>query len=398
MRADKVLPYLTLVYVTCLWSYMHSANADAPYVDPADDHKHFGAPNNVLSWEPEQQVSGYRNSDKIFWTRTIEAGDSIYPLPYAKVELGDVVVNLGDEMMTVDEYFRRQSVAGLLVIKDGKVLYERYGLGNNEDSKWISYSVAKSVVSMLIGAAIQDGYIKSVDEKVSDYLPRLKGSAYDKSSIANLLQMASGVQWNEDYSDPNSDVATAPWNTVGLYEFLRDKPRQARAGREFNYNTAETNLAGTLLRSAVGNNLSTYLSEKIWQPFGMEADGSWNLTEPGGGEFGGCCINATLRDYGRLGLFALANGRLANGTEVLPPGWMSDSTQPSRGYAGYGYLWWLNGGAAFSAKGIFGQGIYINRENNVVIALHSARPVASYDLDWAWQDSLYEAVTEAVRD
>ncbi len=142
----------------------------------------------------------------------------------------------------------------------------------------------------------------------------MKGSAYDNTTIKDLLQMASGVQWNEDYADPDSDIATASWQTPSLYDFLRDKPRVAEAGERFNYNTAETNLAGTLLRSAIGNNLSSYLSEKIWQPFGMEADASWQLTEPNGGEFGGCCINATLRDYARLGLFALENGTLADGT------------------------------------------------------------------------------------
>ncbi len=397
MHVDKVLPCLALLCATCLWNYSPSANADAPYIDPADDYKHFGSPDNVLFWKPEQQVAGYRNSDRIFWTRTIKAGDSVYPLPYAKVDLSDVEIKLDDATMTVNEYFTKQSVAGLIVIKDGKIVYERYGLGNNEDSRWISYSVAKSVVSMLIGAAIQDGYIKSVDEKVSSYLPRLKGSSYDQSSIANLLQMASGVQWDEDYADPESDVATASWDTVDLYEFLRNKLRDAEPGQVFNYNTAETNLAGTLLRSAIGNNLSTYLSEKIWQPFGMESDGSWNLTKQGGGEFGGCCINATLRDYGRIGLFALADGRLADGTKVLPPGWMRESTMPSRGNKGYGYLWWLIEEDVFRASGIFGQGIYINREENVVIALHSARPVASDDSDWAWQASLYEAITEAIK-
>jgi CubicO group peptidase (beta-lactamase class C family) len=130
----------------------------------------------------------------------------------------------------------------------------------------------------------------------------------------------------------------------------------------------------------------------------MESDATWNLTEVGGGEFGGCCINATLRDYGRIGLFALADGRLADGTEVLPPGWMRESTTPSKGYDGYGYFWWLTSDDIFSGSGIFGQGIYVNREENVVIALHSARPAASDDSDWAWQDALYAAITDAIKD
>ena len=372
--------------------------ADAPFVDPSDDHKHLGSADNVLFWTPEQQVAGYRNSDSIFFTRAIEAGDVALPLPYSKRDLGSISISLGDRSMTVNEYFEKQSVAGLLVIKDGEILYERYGLGNDERSRWVSYSVAKSVVSLLIGAAIKDGYIESVEESVTKYLPRLQGSSYDQASIADLLQMASGVEWNEDYADPESDVATASWATIDLYEFLRHKPRQDEPGIRFNYNTAETNLAGTLLRSAIGNNLSTYLSEKIWRPFGMESDASWNLTEPGGGEFGGCCINATLRDYGRIGLFALADGRLPDGTEVLPRGWMRESTAPSAGYDGYGYFWWLYGEGVFTATGIFGQGIYINRAANVVIALHSARPVASDDDDWAWQDAMYAAIARAVAD
>ena len=398
MHIERAVTFPGVLCATCLFVYAPMASADAPYIDPVDDGKYLGSPDNVLFWEPEQQVAGYRNSDKLFLTRPIETGESVHPLPYDLVDLGEVEVRLNEASMTVDEYFTRQSAAGLLVIKDGKILYERYGLGNDEDSRWISYSVAKSVVSMLIGAAIQDGYIASVDEKVTQYLPRLKGSSYDQSSIANLLQMASGVQWNEDYADPASDIATAPWGTIELYKFLRDKPDAGRPGETFNYNTAETNLAGTLLRSAVGNNLSTYLSEKIWQPFGMESEATWNLTEPGGGEFGGCCINATLRDYGRIGLFALSNGRLADGTEVLPPQWIRESTTPSRGYGGYGYFWWLARDGVFSARGIFGQGIYINQEEDVVIALHSARPDASTDSDRAWQNALYEGIVSAIKE
>ncbi len=375
-----------------------SAHAAAPYVDPSEDSENLGPPTGLLTWTPKQQVASYRNSDRIFPTRVISAGMNPSELRKAPRALGGVVLKRGDESMTVDEYFERQSVAGLLVIKDGAVVYERYGLGNDADSRWISFSVAKSVVSMLIGAAIQDGYIDSVDEKVTRYLPRLEGSSYDQTSIGDLLQMASGVSWNEDYADPESDVATASWETVALYEFLRNKPRVAEPGAVFNYNTAETNLAGTLLRSAIGNNLSTYLSEKIWQPYGMESDASWNLTEPGGGEFGGCCINATLRDYGRLGLFALADGVLPDGTAVLPEGWMTASTQPSKGYDGYGYFWWLGGEGVFAASGIFGQGIHIDRDENLVIALHSARPDASKRADWDWEDALFSGITEALSD
>jgi len=373
--------------------------AAAPYVDPAEDEKHLGSPASFLFWTPEQQVAGYRNLVRIFPTRKMSVGAAPLVLPYAKTDLDSVEIRYADDVMTTDEYFEKQSVAGLLVIKNGKIVYERYGLGNTEHSVWGSYSVAKSVTSMLVGAAIRDGYIASVDEKVTDYLPRLKGSSYDQSTIRNILQMSSGVQWDEDYADPESDInSTKWWATLGTYAYLGAKFRDSAPGELFNYNTAETNLVGTVLRSAIGNNLATYLTEKIWRPFGMESDASWMLTEIGGGEWGGCCISATLRDYGRLGLFALANGRLADGTSVLPDDWMEESTAPSKGNAGYGYLWWLHDDGNFSARGIFGQGIYINKEEGVVIALHSARPIASEESDKDLQHALYAALTEALKD
>ena len=373
----------------------------APTIDPGDDEKYFGATGNTLFWTPEQQVAGYRNMDKLNATRKIVAGDSARVLNYDIAELNqvDILADAG-VVLTVDDYFSAQSVAGLLVIKNGKIVYERYGLGNTENSVWVSFSVAKSVTSMLVGAAIKDGYIKSVDEKVTDYLPRLKGSSYDQATIRNILQMASGVQWDEDYADRDSDVniAVDEWQTLNMYEYLRHKPRDAEAGEVFNYNTAETNLVGTLLRSAIGNNLATYLTEKIWQPFGMESDASWMLSEPGGGEWGGCCISATLRDYGRIGLFASGNGILADGTQVLPDTWMQESTSPSKAYAGYGYLWWIYPDGVYGARGIFGQAIYIDRAENVVIAMHSARAKASDKGDKALQKALFRALTNALKD
>ena len=375
-----------------------TSTADAPTIDPADDALYLGPIEDLYAWTPEQIVAGFRNMDKIFPTRKIMTGDTILPLPLDLVNLDDAVIRTEATTLTLDEYFTRQSVAGLLVIKDGKIVYERYGLSNTQDTPWVSFSVAKSVTSMLIGAAVHDGYIDNLDEKVTDYLPRLRGSSYEDSSIRDLLQMSSGVQWNETYADPSSDVASVNWETMALYEYLREKPRNFAPGEAFNYNTAETNLVGTLLRSAIGNNLATYLGEKIWQPFGMEAAANWVLTEPGGGEFGGSRISATLRDFGRIGLFALGNGQLADGTQVLPATWMDESTSPSRGNAGYGYLWWLNPNGSYSATGIFGQGIYINPQENIVIALHSARPDASKDSEWALQDALYDALINVLKD
>lgn len=372
------------------------AHAEAPTIAPTEDAKHLapiGSP--ILFWNAHQKVAGFRNIAALNPTRPITAGSAVKQLPESLQDLADVKVALKDAATTVDDYFTQKNVAGLLVIKNGNIVYERYGLGNDEDSLWVSFSVAKSVVSMLVGAAIQDGYIKSVDEKVTDYLPRLKGSSYDQVTIKNLLQMASGVAWNEDYADRSSDVATANWETLPMYEQLRHKPRVAEAGEVFNYNTSETNLIGTLLRSAIGNNLATYLTQKIWQPFGMQADANWQLTEAGGGEFGGCCINATLRDYARLGLFALNNGQ-AGGEQVLPENWIKESTSSSKGADHYGYFWWLNPDGTYEAMGIFGQGIYVNPNENVVIAIHSARDVAGGGFDL--QTAMFTAIAASLGD
>lgn len=373
------------------------AATDLDSLDPGVDDSFMPKPEtSALFWQGREQIAGFRNIDALAPVRWIRAGDRLLELPVAERDLGDVTFEFAGETLTVEDYMAQQRVAGLLVLKDGAVAYERYALGNDETTRWISFSVAKSVVAMLIGAAIQDGYIDGVDERVTAYLPRLAGSAYDQATIRDLLQMASGVAWNEDYADPQSDVASATYDTLSLYDYLYDKPRVAVPGERFNYNTAETNLAGTLLRAAVGNNLSTYLSEKIWQPFGMASDAYWQLTEPGGGEFGGCCISATLRDYGRLGLFALNDGRLADGSRVLPEGWMAESTSPSPGYDGYGYFWWLHEGGAYEAMGIFGQSIYVDPAHGVVIAQHSARSQADREADWAMQAAAYAALVRAV--
>ena len=368
-------------------------HAGAPYVDPATDAAHFGPPARFLFWTAEQKVAGFRNIASIFPTRTIRAGDEALPLPVAPGPLQAFTYRVDGNTFNLDDFMDRNHVVGLIAVKDGAIHLERYAAGNDEDSLWVSFSVAKSVVSMLVGAAIADGFIVSVDEPVTDYLPRLKGSAYDKTSIRDLLQMASGVAWDEDYADPDSDVHNLPPNLVDLYRMLSAKQRFAAAGKAFNYNTAETNLVGALVRAAIGNNLAAYLEHKLWMPFGMQADANWMTHGIGGGELGGCCISATLRDYARIGLFALADGVLADGTRVLPEGWMRSSTEPSPASPGYGYLWWLEDGP-YSALGIFGQTIYVDPARNVVIATHSAWPTAEGDALYEHRQAFVNALAE----
>ena len=338
---------------------------------------------HILFWTPEQQQSGYSSIAELGSTRLIKASENPLKLLVSDASLAGVQHVYQGKASSIDDFMQRTRTAGLLVLHDQQIVLEKYALGHAEDKPWISFSISKSVVSLLFGAAIKDGLIKDVNERITDYLPHLKGGAYADVRIKDLLQMASGVAWSEDYADPDSDVANAPYGPPALFTYMSQLEKKSPAGQVFNYNTGETSVAGALLRAAVGNNLSVYLQRKIWQPFGMESDANWLLSAPDGEEIGGCCISATLRDYGRLGLFALANGRLADGTSVLPDGWIRQSTAASKGSQGYGYYWWLQEGGAYAAEGVFGQFIWIDPNRKVVIAMQSAWPSA-------WDDD-YEA-------
>ena len=398
-RSDRWLVAATammLIFAACAGPVAETEAAGA--IEPVNpDLENLGPRDQVLFWTPEQQVAGYRNADLVADARWFEASDNPYPLAPAPQDLSAVTYEVEGETFTVEDYIRDRRIAGLLVVKDDAVVFERYGLGNDENSRWISFSIAKSVVSMLYGAAIADGYIGSVDDPVTRYLPLLAGGGYDEASIKDVLQMASGVGWNEDYADPESDVATLPSPIVEQTRYMAALDRRHPPGEVFNYNTGETNMAGAVLRAAIGNNLSTYLEHKIWGPFGMEADANWLLHEPGGGELGGCCINATLRDYARIGIFAMNGGVLRDGTRVLPEGWMEESTTPSKGYDGYGYLWWLAGDGRFSGIGIFGQYLWTDPATNTVIVTHSAWPDAT-SREWSQHRSaVVSALADSVR-
>ena len=255
-----------------------------------------------LFWTQEERIVGFRNFDAIYDTRMVETGTDYLPLTKDPQDFSALTYEVDGKAYPLDHYLETFFVAGFLVASGDRILIERYRLGHSETSRWVSFSVAKSVTSLLVGAAIRDGYIESVDEEVTDYLPRLKGGSYERTTIRDLLQMASGVAWNESYTDPASDVALAAGlNGLALVDYLGKLPRAADPGRRFNYNTGETNLAGAVLRAAIGNNAASYLAAKVWRPL-MEHPATWSITSDV--ELGGCCIHATLRDYARIGLFA----------------------------------------------------------------------------------------------
>lgn len=327
---------------------------------------------NVLFWNTTQRDAAFRAMDRIpilAKSNIIESGDDVYPLPKG------APITIGTD---VDAYMKAQRTAGLVIVQDGKIRMEKYGLGFTGDGKWTSFSVAKSFTSTLVGAAIKDGYIKSIEDKVSTYIPDLKGSAYDDVTIRQLLTMTSGVKWNEDYADPNSDVALFNQHKAkdGMdvtVSYMRTLRREAPAGTKWVYKTGETNLIGVLVSSATKKNLSEYLSEKVWVPFGMEQDGSWLLGSTGH-EISGCCIQASTRDYARFGLFIMGGAKV-NGVSIVPDDWIAPATSKQADIGapgkGYGYQWWTYDDGSFAAQGIFGQGIFIDPARRLVIASNS---------------------------
>ena len=324
----------------------------------------------LLFLPSEQREVAFGAINQLFPTRTITASTNPWPLVEAPLPLGELAYQVDQREQTIDQLLEDPRVRGFLVLQGNRILLEHYAQGHGPDTRWISFSVTKSVTSMLIGAAIRDGFIDSVKDPVTRYLPRFTGTAYENVTVGQVLQMASGIAWNEDYDDPESDVAKAGGaNGLTLLNYLSELERSAAPGERFNYNTAETNLAGEILRAAIGNNATTYLERTVWHPFGMADDATWLLGEPYGGELGGCCISATLRDYGRLGLFAKSQ-YMGTGSPTVDHAFMKESAEPSRGYDGYGYLWWLWGDDVFSAIGIFGQHIYINPALDLVVAMH----------------------------
>ena len=323
---------------------------------------------DLLFWTEPQRDAAFRALDRLpilAKSHVVPASGTPSPLP-----TGAPLKLTGD----LDAYLAGQRSAALLVLHEGKLRLERYGLGFDGSGRWTSFSVAKSFTSTLVGAALKDGFIKNLDDKVSLYIPELKGSAYDEVSVRQLLTMTSGVKWNEDYDDPNSDVAKfnnhKPEADVEvLVSYMRKLPREVPAGTRWLYSTGETNLVGTLVQRATQKPLATYLAEKVWGPAGMEQQATWLLSKTGQ-EIGGCCVQASPRDYARMGQFIL-NGATVNGQSIVPDDWWAQATTkqadigtPGRGY---GYQWWTYDDGSFSARGIFGQGIFIDPKRKLVI-------------------------------
>ena len=330
---------------------------------------------------PDIQVNTFRNIDRLFPTRTVRRGSEVYPLAASETQLKNFRFESAGKTYDLYDFLSLNRVSGIIVVKDDKVAFEKYFMGNDETTRWMSMSVVKSMTATLVGMAIKDGYISSIDDPVIKYVKELTGSAYDGVTVRQLLQMASGVAWNETYTDPTSDrramlEAQIAQQPGGILKVMGSLGRAAEPGTRWNYSTGETQVVAALVSSATGQYVADYLSRKIWAPFGMEADANWWLESPGGLEIGGSGLSATLRDYARFGLFLLHGGEI-DGESTLPADWIEEASRPhviNGESVDYGYMLWPMGHRAYAAIGIFGQFVVVQPENNTVIAMWGAQP------------------------
>jgi CubicO group peptidase (beta-lactamase class C family) len=331
-------------------------------------------------------VGSYSHLDQVFEGRVIRRAPA--PSSLARVSSEPPLrYEFGGETRTLDDYLAGNPATGLLVARGDTILIERYQYGRNDRHRFTSWSMAKTVTSMLVGIAIAEGHIRSVDDPASAYVPALRGTEYGRTSLRHLLQMSSGVLFVEQYTglDDVSRLVTDTFRQVGaggVDAVIPFNERVRQSGAMFSYASVETQVLGLVLRSAVGRPVADYMQEKIWAPIGAEADATW-LIDRSGQEATYCCINAVLRDYARLGLLLAHDGNW-RGRQIIPVAWIEDATRvaphqahlrPSiaTAFFGYGYQVWIFPGERrmFAFLGVRGQAIFVDPASRLVM-VHTA--------------------------
>jgi CubicO group peptidase (beta-lactamase class C family) len=335
-------------------------------------------------------AENFRSMENIFPSRPIAKSTNPYKLQENIREL-NVSYKFGGKNYAMPDLLDRTFTTGILVVKNDAIVYEQYFRGNSASARNTSWSIAKSFISALVGIAIAEGKINSVNDPITKYVPELINSGYNNVPIKHILQMSSGVRFDEGYSNPTSDINEL---LPKLFLYARpmdraifDFPSDKASGKDLNYMSLDSHVLGLLLRRVTGRNIADYFQEKLWQPIGAEFDASW-LTDLYGTEVTFCGLNATLRDYAKFGLLYLHEGNL-NGKQIIPQSWIKESVLPDRPdlqagatdfneYAGFGYQyqWWIpphpNTDGEFVALGHRGQFLYINPKHQVVIVKTSA--------------------------
>ena len=335
---------------------------------------------SLLFWTQEERQRRFPIMHDIFPSLPVPAAPQAFPLEQAKS-----IVPQWEDKTTLASYMDDNHIGGVIVLQDNKIKLEEYAQGIDKETLWTSFSVAKSVSSILLGVALKEGDIESLDDALEQYIPELKGYDYGKVSVGQLLTMTSGIGWNEDYEDPKSDVAQmyqSPCqnNEAHILTYMKSLEFVHEPGTHWNYSTGETDLVGILVQKATGKSLAEYLSEKIWQPWGMEHCGYWLADECSNLNIGGSGLSASLRDYARLGTLMLNNGKRGD-KALLSEEYLDNATallyETDDQGGGYGYLWWRFKDGSYAAVGIFGQMLYIDPDKDLVIAQFAAWPRAS---------------------
>ncbi|SHF46830.1 CubicO group peptidase, beta-lactamase class C family [Salegentibacter echinorum] len=355
---------------------------------------------SLLFWSQEEKERRFPIMQNIFPSIHVPTGSRVYPLK----ERENITPQWQDKT-TLNSYMKENHIGGVIVLQSDEIKLEKYADGVDKETLWTSFSMAKSVSSMLLGIALKEGAIESLDDPLEKYIEAFKGYDYGKVSVRQLLTMTSGIAWNEDYTDPDADVAQmyqhpCEGNESHILTYMKALKFEHQPGTHWNYSTGETDLVGILIQKATGKSLSEYLSEKIWQPWGMENCAYWLADECSNLNIGGSGLSASLRDYARLGTVMLKNGKHED-TSLFSEEYLENATsllyETDDNGSGYGYLWWRFKDGSYAAVGIFGQMIYINPHKDLVIAQFAAWPKATSDELTEKRRSFIDAVEREIK-
>ncbi len=352
--------------------------------------------------DPELNTLTFHSMDQLFTTRTVARSGAIWAIPRSEQKL-DIAYEYDGHRYNLDQFLDRTYTNALLIIRNGHIVYETYRNNTGPSSRFIGFSMTKSITSLLVGCALQEGRITSIDDPITKYLPELIGGGYESVSIRHILQMRSGVDYPERYDFAHPGLAASNHelalvrNVVRFADAARTIRRAHPPGEVWEYKTLDTAVLGWLLeRVSGGSTVAAYTAQRLWEKIGAESDGFYITDGPPGvgREFSGAGFNATLRDFARIGLLML-NGGVANGNRVVSAEWIRESTHPTGdSRPGYGYQWWMiDGTHAYQALGLQGQHIYIDPETQTVIVKLSFTPVEGQDDEDAEATRFFTAVS-----
>ncbi|KQM24933.1 hypothetical protein ASE57_15070 [Sphingomonas sp. Leaf11] len=328
----------------------------------------------------------FRSMETLFTTRTVAHSGPVWQLPRADHAL-DFTYQVKGQAVRADDFLERTYTNALLVMKDGRIVSETYRNNSNERTRFMGWSMTKSVTSTLVGALLADKLIASLDDPITRYLPELRGGGYDGTTIRQILQMRSGVDYEERYDFANPGIAATNHinalvkNVARFADAARTIKRAHPPGKVFAYKTIDTAVLGWLVERVSGGSVAAYTARKLWEPLGTEADGFYIMDgAPGTGrEFSGAGFNATLRDWARFGQMML-DGGVANGHRIVSPEWVAMASAPAAtedATGGYGMQWWtMPNTPAYSAIGLQGQYVFVDPATRTVVVKLSYFPPA----------------------